>query len=108
MAGHKNRPEKVGESRQKGEFPSSEIWKCPGGEKFGRFLLPKKKADAMIPCKFTPTAAEQVEPSRGSVGSKIKQVSHDSDCLSSLPRDQDSGLTSQYCDEIGHLSDLTH
>lgn len=58
-AGRKNRQEKVAESRQKGEFPSSGICKCPGG-KFGRFLLPKKKADAMNPCKFAPTAAEQV------------------------------------------------
>lgn len=29
-------------------------------------------------------------------------------CLSALPGEQDSGLTSQHCDEIGHLSDLTH
>lgn len=49
-----------------------------------------------------------VFPSRGFVGSKIKQVPHDRDCLSPLPRDQDSSLTSQYCDEIGHFSDLNH
>lgn len=30
------------------------------------------------------------------MGCKIKQVSHNRDCLSPLPRDQDSGLTSQY------------
>ena len=42
------------------------------------------------------------------MGSEIKQVSGNGDCLFPFPGDEDSGSTSQHCDEIGHFGDLTH
>lgn len=59
--------------------------------------------------RFASPVAEQVLPKQGgSVASKIKLMSGKGHCLSPLPRDQESDLTSQHCGEIGHFSNLTH